>query len=191
MPVTLESLEETSVWTGWWAHNDEKDLFQYYLVNMMATCQEQQVLSHSDGDLVQGLEGTRNWRNLGRMAGDSLSLGTKCWLSVGRCMWYHILEPISKLHGYSCTIAYFVSLWFEFCRNSRYCRSSVSPTSCWVWVCPLAQQTVGMSDSYMQLLQPLDNRPMLLVSRSWSLLSYLLFLSFSFSFTATLCNDVF
>jgi len=39
-------------------------------------------------------------------------------------------------------------------RNSRYCRSSASPASCWVWVCP---QAVGMCDSCMacmQLLQP-------------------------------------
>jgi len=37
-----------------------------------------------------------------------------------------------------------------------------------------------MSDSYMHLLQPQDNRPMFLVSRSRSRVSHLLFLSFSF-----------
>ena len=46
--------------------------------------------------------------------------------------------------------------------------------------CPLAQQAVGMSYSYMQLLKPPDNRPMLLVRRSRSRVSHLLFLSFSF-----------
>jgi len=34
VPVTLESLEDTNVWTEQWAHSDEKDLFQHYLVNM-------------------------------------------------------------------------------------------------------------------------------------------------------------
>ena len=100
-------------------------------------------------------------RNLGGRRGTHCLLELKC-----RTLYmvaYHILKPTSKVHGYSCTIAYFVSPWFEFCTNSRYCRSSASPISCWVWVCPLAQQAAGMSDSYTQLLQPPDIRPMLLV----------------------------
>jgi len=66
---------------------------------------------------------------------------------------------------------------------------AAAESECGLWVCPLAQQAVGMSDSYMQLLQPPDNRPMLLVRRSRSLLSHLLFLSFSFSYLSQNPHD--
>jgi len=133
--------------------------------------------------LVQGLEGTGSlppppkknckiWRGR-RGTHYLLELNVSSQLTVGRCIWYQndILKLVSKLHGYRCTIAYFVSL--------ADCGCVHLPGK------QLICLTATCSCCSLRIIE------MLLVRRSWSLMSHLLFLSFSFSFTVAICNDIF
>ena len=119
----------------------------------------------SNGDLVQCLEGTGFCCPLPQIAkfggrrGTHCLLELKCWLSVGRCIWYHLVnKPISKMHGYSCTIAYFDLNSVEIVDHQRHPQAA----ECGCVHLPSKQLELGMSDSYTQLMQPPDNRPMLL-----------------------------